>query len=58
MLKLLHYQENGENKGSQMGHTKKILKKKFDVIKKIQKKCFILLYFPRTHTKKEYLPLN
>jgi hypothetical protein len=27
MLKLLHYQENGENKGSQMGHTKKYLKK-------------------------------
>jgi hypothetical protein len=23
MLKPLHYQENGENTGSQMGHTKK-----------------------------------
>jgi hypothetical protein len=28
MQKLLHYQENGENKGSQMGHTKKKKKKK------------------------------
>jgi hypothetical protein len=28
MLKLLHYQENGENKGSQMGQTKKVLKEK------------------------------
>jgi hypothetical protein len=27
MLKLLHYQEHGENKGSQMGHTKKIFEK-------------------------------
>jgi hypothetical protein len=29
-VKLLHYQENGENKGSQMGHTKKIFKKRLD----------------------------
>jgi hypothetical protein len=28
MLKLLHYQENGENKGIQMGHTKKKYLKK------------------------------
>jgi hypothetical protein len=27
MLQLLHYQENNENKGSQMGHTKKNLTK-------------------------------
>jgi hypothetical protein len=27
MQKRLHYQENGENKGSQMGHTKKYFKK-------------------------------
>jgi hypothetical protein len=27
MLGLLHYQENGANKGSQMGHTRKIFKK-------------------------------
>ena len=26
-VKLLHYQENGENKGSQMGHPQKIFMK-------------------------------
>jgi hypothetical protein len=37
MLTLLHYQENGENKGSQMGQTKKIFKnKKNKLLSKIQ----------------------
>jgi hypothetical protein len=30
MLQLLHYKEKNENKGSQMGHTKKYLKNKND----------------------------
>ncbi len=32
MLELLHYQVNGENKGSQMGHKKKLIIKIFENI--------------------------
>jgi hypothetical protein len=41
MLKLLHYQENGENKGSQMGHTKKKNIKKKKKKKRFCKKRYL-----------------